>query len=200
MKKQFGPEGGHLSKCGFEIYIPPGALDHDVTIIALLQMYDCSTSPIDLGKFRFSPILILEPHGLQFKKPVKLRFTSCAVPQGWVLTLMSANCCELDNSWKSVLQCKDMGEVVATPGGGCTYNPALDLLSITRLDKKCWVGKNGDTWPGTKQMICSVFGYRPSQRQQRWILDVIIHDGCDTILQVETYGPFKPNCYHRDIA
>lgn len=115
------------------------------------------------------------------------------------MTSKRGNCCELESaeSCESVVQHKDMGEVV---GDGCTYTAAPEVLSESNVCKNCWVGKDGDTLTGTKAMTCSVFAYRPNQRQQRCILDLFIHNDCPTILQVEMYRPFKPDCYCRDIV
>ena len=66
-----GPKGGRVSAGGVELVVPPGALDADVPIIALLP--GGTTSEVHF-----------EPHGLRFNRPVRLVLpgAGCALDGG----------------------------------------------------------------------------------------------------------------------
>ena len=179
-----GPEGGSAHVGDMSLYVPHGAVEETVTLSSQLYTSHCKFPPVDPTKkeYIFSPVLSLHPHGHQFKQPVLVRCPFNAVPGGWLLVLLRANCqkSEPSHTWEEiVIYNTDTGEVKTTD---CSFDVSRALLSINHFCEHCWVGKPiVNSLLGRKQLHCAVFGFRYNKG---WRLEVVIHDRCDDIFQV----------------
>ena len=159
------------------LYIPPGAVEESVTLSSQLYSSHCNFPPVDSTKdeYIFSPVLSLHPHGLQFKQPVLVKCLFNAVPGGWLLVLLRANCqkSEPSHAWEEIVVCNtDTGEVSTTD---CSCDVSCALLSITHFCDHCWCGKPiANSILGQKQLHCSVFGFQYSYKH--WTIEVVMHD------------------------
>lgn len=166
------------------LWVPSGAVDSPVVLFAKLYMNKCRFPPVDSknGEYVFSPVLSLEPHGYQFKQPVAVRCPFNAVPGGWMLRLLRANCYRPDASprWEEIVVYNtDTGDVSSTD---CSYDVGRALLSVSHFCDHCWHGKQiFDSIRGRKQLLCSAFGFR---YQKEWTIEVVVHDRCDDIFEV----------------
>lgn len=181
-----GPEGGSARLCDLSLFVPPGAVDGNVTLVARLYTQKQRFPQVEISQQGFiSPVLCLEPHGYQFKKPVLVRFPFTAVPEGWELVLLRADSLEA----KSINECQqivtyntDTGEMTAVD---CTFDVDRALLGVTYFCDYCYYGKRlTNSIKDKKHLDCSVFGYQPNHSRDRWILEVILHDHSQGIFKV----------------
>ena len=170
--------------------VPPGAVEESVTLSSQLYTSHSKFPPVDSTKdeYIFSPVLSLHPHGHQFKQPVTVRCPFNAVPGGWLLVLLRANCqkSELPRTWEQiVVYDTDTGKVSTTD---CDYDPTHALLKITHFCDHCWFGKPiTNSILGRKLLHCSAFGY---SYNKRWTIEVIMHDRCNDIFKVTSYTEY----------
>ena len=167
------------------IYVPRGAVEESVTLYSQVYINKCKFPPVDPNKeeYVFSPVLTLHPHGYQFKEPVLVRFPFNAVPGGWLLVLLRANCqAEPSRTWEEIVVYNtDTGEV-STPSTDCGYDISRAVLRIKHFCDHCWFGKPiANSILGQKQIHCSAFGFRC---QTGWLIEVTMHDRCDDVFQV----------------
>ena len=182
------------------LYVPRGAVEQSVTLSSQLHIVKNKYPPVDSAKdeYTFSPVLSLHPHGHQFKQPVLVRCPFNAVPGGWLLVLLRANCQKSDPSlpWEEIVVYNtDTGEVSTND---YSYDISRSLLSITHFCDHCWTGKPlADYILGRKQLHCSAFGY---VYNKQLTIEVIVHDRCDDIFEVtstfvsSSFFPFMCTC------
>ena len=166
------------------MYVPPGAVEEPVMLSSQLYTIKSKFPAINLSdeRYMFSPVLSLYPHGRQFKQPVVVRLPFNAVPGGWLLVLLRANCQthEASRKWEEiVVYDTGTGEVSTSD---CKLDVSRTLLSITHFCDHCWIGKPlaNYIW-GRKQLHCSVFGYPFNKKLS---VEVIVHDRCDDVFEV----------------
>ena len=169
-------------------------MDETVTLMAKLYTNEHKFPHVDISKeeFVFSPVLSLEPHGYQFKQPVLVQCPFSAVPGGWHLSLLRADCQveQEKRTWKEIVTYNtDTGEVTTD---GCQFDIDHALLGVTRLCDHCWCGKSAqgvssvDTPLHQKFLLCSVFGCQPNSNRNRWLLEVNFHDRCSDLFEVSS--------------
>ena len=179
-----GPEGGSASVGDMSLYVPREAVEESVTLFSQLYTNHSRFPPVDSSKeeYIFSPVLSLHPHGQQFKQPVLVRCSFNAVPGGWLLVLLRANCQDSESSrtWEEIVVYNtDTGEVSTAD---CSYDVSCALLSITHFCDHCWFGKPiVNSILGRKQLHCSAFGY---VYNTHLTIELVIHDRCDDIFEV----------------
>ena len=147
---------------------------------------------VDVSKeeFIFSPVLSLEPHGYQFKLPVLVRCPFSAMPGGWLLSLLRADCKtqQVAKTWKEIITYNTDTDEVTTDD--CQFDFDHALLGVTHFCDHCWCGKPiladglASSLKLQKQLYCSVFGYQPDSNWNRWLLELYLHDRCDDIYEV----------------
>ena len=166
------------------LYVPSGAVEESVTLFSQLYTIKSRFPPVDSAKAEYllSPVLSLHPHGYQFKQPVLIRCPFNAVPGGWLLVLLRANCQESEESlpWEEIVVYNtDTGEVITHD---CSYDVSRAILSITHFCDHCWIGKPLTNFIlGRKQLHCSAFGY---SYNKQLTIEVIVHDRCNDIFEV----------------
>ena len=188
-----GPDGGNAHRGDLSLFVPAGAVDADVTLIARLYTSKHEFPHVDISKeeFVFSPVLSLEPQGYQFKQPV-LPFS--AVPGGWQLALLRADCRveQVDRTWKEIVTYNsDTGEVTTDD---CQFDVDHALLGVTHFCRHCWYGRailnQGISYIKSRKLLyCSVFD-QPDGSLNRWYLEVNFHDRCDDIFEVTIWDLF----------
>lgn len=180
-----GPEGGSASRGDMSLFVPPGAVDTSVELLARLYTNPCKFPLVDVTKdeFIFSPVLSLEPHGYQFKQPVLVRCPFSAVPGGWQLVLLRET--QTPKHWEAIVTYNTDTDEVTT--NDCDFDVDRAFLSVTHFCNHCWCGRRSAKSifkKRRKQMFCSVFGFQHHPRPHRWILEVILYDRCSNIFDV----------------
>lgn len=186
-----GSGGGSAYRGDMSLFVPPGAVDRNVTLFSRLHTDRHRFPLVDNSKdeFIFSPVFSLEPHGYRFKQPVLVRCPFTAVPGGWQLILLRAECRETQapRIWEEIVTYNtDTGEVKTTD---CDFDVDRALLGVTHFCDLCWYGKFlvsslTRSITGRKQLFCSVFGCQSGRQWDRWLLEVIFHDRCKDIFEV----------------
>ena len=88
--KSIGILGGEIKIHGIELKIPTGALT-STTTVRLGFIWDKKVYPkLNKTQASLSPVIVCEPNGLVFRKPVKLRIPHCAsdAKSAWQMTVM----------------------------------------------------------------------------------------------------------------
>ncbi|KAI0219723.1 hypothetical protein LSAT2_028753 [Lamellibrachia satsuma] len=70
----FGPEGSNVQVKNVSLTIPPDALEKELTITIAISWNRSDLPKLDDGQFLVGPVVHCLPHGLYFKRPVKLSF------------------------------------------------------------------------------------------------------------------------------
>jgi hypothetical protein len=186
-----GPDGGYAHRGDLSLFVPAGAVDEEVTLLAKVYIDKQVFPPVDISKeeFIFSPVLSLEPHGYQFKEQVLVRFPFSAVPGGWHLYLLRTDCGveEVVRTWKQIIRYyTDTGELTTED---CEYDVDHALLAVTHFCHHCWGGKpnsylnQGISYFNRRKLLyCSVFG-QPNGSLNKWHLELNLHDRCDDIFE-----------------
>ncbi|KAH3858905.1 hypothetical protein DPMN_101549 [Dreissena polymorpha] len=85
-----GPKGGRMNISGVTLDIPPGALMDDTLVSLGLLWNEDFAPPLTKKQTMLSPMVLCQPSGLKFKKPVKLTFPHSAyrITSDWVPKVM----------------------------------------------------------------------------------------------------------------
>ena len=93
--KPLDHNGGEVTLYGVYVMFPPGALRDPVDItLSILSDPECLPK-MDNNTALLSPVVFLEPHGLQLQKPVELGIPHCAIAKygddiqrAWTFTIL----------------------------------------------------------------------------------------------------------------
>lgn len=184
---EVGPEGCDYQGEVISFSIPHGALEsvHSITV-----QYCTHNEPMPDGYaspnwFSLSGVLRLAPHGLQFRKPVNVRFPSTA-ERGWILALLRADCHERESrrNWKPVYVFNLDERRTIFEDEHCSYNIDTSQLTLRHFCEYEWCGlpdRNADR--SEKLMICALFASMNWQKQYcEFVLYFI--NSCSDLLKV----------------
>ena len=163
-------------------------MHENVTLTAKLYTNKHKFPHVDNSKeeFVFSPVLSLEPQGYQFKQPVLVRCPFSAVPGGWHLSLLRADCQveQAKRTWKEIVTYNtDTGKVTTDD---CQFDVDHALLGVTHFCEHCWYGISAivTSLSSRKLMYCSLFGCQSYPNWNKWHMELHLHDRCRDIYEV----------------
>ena len=168
--------------------IPQGALQSKQEISALFR-FDMNFMPPSgtvRNTFVFSPMLVLEPHDLHFKVPVKIRFPFTA-RQGWTLKLMRE---DPVRGWIAMSTMDTDTHEQMSLDTHCKFNADTALLELRHFCKYLWCGRKKEIAPSSeKELGCSLYGRMdPSGTKCQFILHLTDH--CNDAYKVSANTKF----------
>ena len=180
------PEGGCFRSESIVVTFPPGSLSESVNV--QVQLYvDTKLMPVvdeSLDEYIVSPFLVLEPHGLRFKRPVQVHFPFSVNGKGWHLSLKRAMCEKyvVPKIWEPIVTYDTRTEQLKVHD--CDYDLVTGTLSITHFCCYHWIGWVLDRFQASKNMQLSIFGYATNPSMTFWNLTVYCHHKCTNEFEV----------------
>ena len=162
--------------------IPQGAVQTKQEISALFRfdmnfMPPCGTVR---DTFVFSPMLVLEPHNLPFKVPVKIRFPFTA-RQGWTLKLMRE---DPVRGWIAMSTMDTDTHEQMSLDTHCKFNADTALLELGHFCKYLWCGRKKEkALSSEKELGCSLYG-RMNQSGNNCEFFLYLTDQCNDAYNV----------------
>lgn len=180
------PEGGFFRSGSLSLSLPAGAVKQPVDVKAHLYLDQRLMPPANtsLGEYIVSPVLVLEPHGLKFSKPIQVYFPFSVNPDGWNLFLLRAACQDPTSpqSWEEIVKYFPLTNQLETTD--YDYDVIKGVLSVKHFCNHTWIGRVINRWKATKEMHFSVFGYQPNPRLDSWNVTIHCHDVCKEVFEV----------------
>ena len=180
------PEGGCFRSGSLAVSFPPGCLPESKNVQVQLYIGPKLFPAVDESSDEYvvSPVLVLEPHGLTFGKPIEVHFPFSVNPKGWHLSLMRAMCdVSADpQTWEPIVTYDtqtDHLEVI-----GCNYDLMSGTLSITHFCRHYWLGRAYNKWVASKNMHFCAFGCPTNLSGNNWNINIHCHDICEEVYEV----------------
>ena len=179
-------EGGFFRSGSIAVTFPPDSLSNPVNVQVSLYTDPKLMPVVDKSRDEYivSPLLVLEPHGLTFKKAVQIRFPIPVNPEGWHLSLQRAMCeiSAVPQTWEPIVTYDTQTNHLEVTD--CDYNLETGTLSASHFCRHYWLGRAYNRWKASKNIHFSVFGCRPNRSMNVWNLVIHCHDKCNEIYEV----------------
>ena len=189
------PEGGEYRAGSIAVFVPAAACQTYQQIRVQLLFNGEPNFTLDVEKkmiFRFSGDLVLEPHDLQFRIPIEIRFPFTTVQRGWIMLLMRE---DAGMRWTTALAFDGDTCQVIEQDSHCHYDIHTATLKLSHFCKYRWCGYQKENCSSSKKVLrCNLFARMNSSGDS---CDFVLHfcDNCEDAIKVDMHG-----CHRYDMS
>ena len=135
---------------------------------------------------------MLEPHDLQFRIPIEIRFPFTTVQRGWIMLLMRE---DAGMRWTTALDFDGDTCQVIEQDSHCHYDIHTATLKLSHFCKYRWCGYQKENCSSSKKVLrCILFARMNSSGDS---CDFALHfcDNCEDAIKVDMHG-----CHRYDMS